>query len=108
MEIFPCSTPNPLPGSPGRGGFMRGALSIHGVGPAFSDGGRLMQALWTKCLARVREEVSPQAFERWFSATHPVGQEGGSLTVEAPDPFSLDTLRTRYSGLLEAILAEGA
>ena len=65
-----------------------------------------MQALWTKCLARVREEVSPQAFERWFSATHLVGQEGGSLTVEAPDPFSLDTLLTRYSGLLEAILQQ--
>ncbi|MBI4251515.1 MAG: ABC transporter substrate-binding protein [Candidatus Tectomicrobia bacterium] len=65
-----------------------------------------MQDLWTKCLARVREEVSPQAFDRWFSGTRPVGREGGALTVEAPDPFSLDTLRTRYSGLVEAILQQ--
>lgn len=65
-----------------------------------------MQDLWIKCLARVREEVSPQAFDRWFSGTRPVGREGGALTIEAPDPFSLDTLRTRYSGLVEAILQQ--
>ena len=65
-----------------------------------------MQNLWTKCLGRVRDEVSPQAFERWFSGTRPVVWEGGTLTVEAPDPFSLDTLRTRYSGLVESILRQ--
>ncbi|MEK6710746.1 MAG: chromosomal replication initiator protein DnaA [Nitrospinota bacterium] len=67
-----------------------------------------MQALWTKCLARIQEEVSPQAYERWFSGTRLAGREGDTFTIEVPDPFSLDTLRARYSGLLESILRQEA
>jgi len=63
-----------------------------------------MQDLWSKCLARVREEVSPQAFQRWFSGTRPVRIEDGALVVEAPDLFSLDNLKSRFSGLVESIL----
>src|SRR3989338_7108353 len=106
VEILARSTPTPPLGLPGRGRIVRRAHRIHTIDSAFSDGGPPMQNLWTKCLGRVRDEVSPQAFERWFSGTRPVVWEGGTITVEAPDPFSLDTLRTRYSGLVESILRQ--
>jgi chromosomal replication initiator protein len=81
----------------------QGALFIRWIG-FFLAVAAYMHDLWTKCLARVREEVSPQAFERWFSGTRVLGIEEGALTIEAPDSFSLETLKSRFHGLVESIL----
>lgn len=65
-----------------------------------------MPELWEKCLSKVREEVSPQTFDRWFAGTRGTAQDEATLTVQVPDPFSLDTLRMRYWGILTDILRE--
>ncbi len=59
--------------------------------------------LWTKCLAKIQEEVSPQTFERWFSATRQISLSDGVLAVHVPDAFSAETLRTRYWGIVSDI-----
>ncbi len=65
-----------------------------------------MSDLWGKCLARVQGEVSPQAYDRWFAGTQEISRDESSLTVQVPDPFSLDTLRSRYWAVLTQILHE--
>ncbi len=96
-----------------RGALRRGWVipDIRGpanAGPPPPFWGLSMEALWERCLDRLREEVSSQTFERWFSATREVSREGAVLTVQASDSFSLETLRSRYGDLLSDILRQEA
>ncbi|MDA0998934.1 MAG: chromosomal replication initiator protein DnaA [bacterium] len=65
-----------------------------------------MAELWDRCLEKIREEVSPQTFERWFSNTTAPEHSGGILTVRVPDAFTAEMLRTRYGGILDEILRQ--
>ncbi len=63
-----------------------------------------METLWNFCLEKLREEVSPQTFDRWFAETREVSRDDKTVTVEARDSFTIDTLRTRYWGIISQIL----
>lgn len=65
-----------------------------------------MTEIWDRCLDKIREEVSPQTFERWFSNTTALDHSGGTLTIQVADAFTAETLRTRYGGILDEILRQ--
>ncbi len=67
-----------------------------------------MANIWESCTKKIQEEVSLQAFERWFSGIEEVEASESSLTIRAPDPFTANTLRTRYWGIITDVLREEA
>lgn len=67
-----------------------------------------MTTLWRRCTEKIREEVSPQTFGRWFAGIREVGASESSLAIQAPDPFTAATLRSRYWGILTDILEQEA
>ena len=67
-----------------------------------------MTTLWQRCAAKIKEEVSPQTFARWFAGVEELGTSESSLAIQAPDPFTADTLRSRYWGIISDILKQEA
>lgn len=67
-----------------------------------------MNDLWSNCLERIQDEVSPQTFERWFSSSHQTSQTDTSLIVRVSDRFSEDTIRSRYWGIITEVLRQEA
>ena len=65
-----------------------------------------METFWNYCLEKLREEVSPQTFDRWFAETREVTRDDETVTVEARDSFTVDTLRTRYWGIISQIIGQ--
>ena len=67
-----------------------------------------MNDLWVKCLGKIREEVSPQTFDRWFAASLQDSFTDTTLTVRVSDQFSAETIRARYWSILtEVVRQEG-
>ena len=67
-----------------------------------------MSDLWGSCLGKIKEEVSPQTFERWFSSSHQASQTNTTLVVRVSDRFSEDTIRSRYWGIITEVLRQEA
>ena len=67
-----------------------------------------MTTLWQRCEAKIKEEVSPQTFARWFAGVEELGASESSLAIQAPDPFTAGTLRSRYWGIISDILKQEA
>ncbi len=67
-----------------------------------------MTKLWMRCKEKIQEEVSPQTFDRWFAGIKEISASESSLTLQAPDPFTANTLRSRYWGILTDILEQEA
>ena len=66
----------------------------------------LMTTLWQRCSEKIRQEVSPQTFARWFAGIEELGSSESSLAIQAPDPFTANTLRSRYWGIITEILKQ--
>ncbi len=64
--------------------------------------------LWLRCTEKIKEEVSPQTFARWFAGVEQLGSNESSLAIQAPDSFTADTLRSRYWGIITDILQQEA
>ena len=67
-----------------------------------------MMSLWQRCAEKIRQEVSPQTYERWFTGVKELNANESSLAIQAPDPFTASTLRTRYWGIITEILRQEA
>lgn len=65
-----------------------------------------MTTLWQRCAEKIKQEVSPQTFTRWFAGIEELGSSESSLTIQAPDPFTANTLRSRYWGIITEILKQ--
>ncbi len=65
-----------------------------------------MMTLWQRCAEKIRLEVSPQTYERWFAGIKEVGATDFSLAIQAPDSFTASTLRSRYWGIITDILRQ--
>ena len=61
--------------------------------------------LWMRCLDRIADQVSRQAFETWFRPTRGVELVGDTLTVEVPSRFASKWLEGNYSKLIARSLA---
>ncbi len=65
-------------------------------------------SLWLRCTEKIKEEVSPQTFTRWFAGVKQLDSNESSLAIQAPDSFTADTLRSRYWGIITDILRQEA
>lgn len=65
-----------------------------------------LDVIWRQTLEIIKEELNTPTFRTWFENTAPVGMDGGSLVVSAPNDFAKDWLESRYSTLLGSALLE--
>jgi chromosomal replication initiator protein len=62
-------------------------------------------ALWMRCLNRIADQVSRQAFETWFRPTRGVELAGDTLTIEVSSRFVSKWLEENYRPLISRTLA---
>jgi chromosomal replication initiator protein len=63
-----------------------------------------IEELWNKILETIKKELSPQAYNSWFSKTKVVKFRENELIVSAPGDFCKDWLEKHYSGFIKDIL----
>ena len=62
------------------------------------------EELWNKILETIKEELSPQAYNSWFSQTKVVKFGENELIISAPGDFCKDWLEKHYTGFIKNIL----
>ncbi|MHB8381915.1 MAG: chromosomal replication initiator protein DnaA [Candidatus Binataceae bacterium] len=67
-----------------------------------------MDGLWRKANDRLREELGQVGFETWIGPLSFVGQQGRTVTIEAPNKFFRDWVNERYLPMLQKSLSEEA
>lgn len=63
-----------------------------------------IEELWNKILGTIKEELSPQAYNSWFSQTKVVKFGENELIISAPGDFCKDWLEKHYTGFIKNIL----
>ncbi len=56
--------------------------------------------IWERCLAMIRDNVSPQIYKTWFAPIKPLRLEGTVLTIRVPSQFFYEWLEENYVALL--------
>lgn len=60
--------------------------------------------LWEKCLEKIKDNVSEQAFLAWFSPIESLGFDGNIVELRVPSQFFIEKFESSYSNLLRAVL----
>ena len=63
-----------------------------------------IEELWNKILETIKEELSPQAYNSWFSQTKVVKFDETELIISAPGDFCKDWLEKHYAVFIKDIL----
>ncbi len=63
-----------------------------------------IEELWNKILETIKEELSPQAYNSWFSQTKIVKFSENELIISAPGDFCKDWLEKHYTDFIKDIL----
>jgi len=63
-----------------------------------------IKELWSKILEIIKEELSPQVYNSWFSQTKVVKFEGNEFIISAPGDFCKEWLEKHYAGFIQDIL----
>ena len=63
-----------------------------------------IEELWNKILETIKKELSPQAYNSWFSKTKVVKFRENELIISAPGDFCKDWLEKHYSDFIKDIL----
>ena len=61
-------------------------------------------AVWDRCLAILKDEVSTLTFKTWFQPIVPLRLEGSSLTVAVPHQFFYDWVEEHYATLIRTTI----
>ncbi len=56
--------------------------------------------VWTRLLDRARQDIPEQTFRTWLEPTEPLGIEGDTLVIGAPDQFAADWNESKHADLL--------
>jgi chromosomal replication initiator protein len=56
--------------------------------------------VWSRLLDRARQEIPEQTFRTWLEPTEPLGLEGDTIIVGAPDQFAADWNESKHADLL--------
>ncbi len=65
-----------------------------------------IEELWDKILEIIKEELSSQAYNSWFSQTKAVKFDDNKLIISTPSNFCKDWLEKHYVGFVKNILRE--
>ena len=52
--------------------------------------------IWNKCLAMIKDNVTPEAYETWFAPIVPVSLSNNVLTLQVPTQFFFEYLEEKY------------
>ena len=63
-----------------------------------------IEELWNKILEIIKEKLSPQAYNSWFSQTKVVKFDDNELIISAPSDFCKDWLEKHYADFVKNIL----
>lgn len=63
-----------------------------------------IEELWNKILEIIKEDLSPQAYNSWFSQTKAVKFGENKLIISAPGDFCKDWLEKHYTVFIKDIL----
>ena len=63
-----------------------------------------IKELWSKILEIIKEELSPQVYNSWFSQTKVVKFEGNEFIISAPGDFCKEWLEKHYAEFIQDIL----
>src|SRR5690349_3734063 len=58
---------------------------------------------WSRLLERARQELPEQTYRTWLEPTEPLGMEGGTIFVGAPDQFAADWNESKHADLLASL-----
>ncbi|HUO04032.1 MAG TPA: chromosomal replication initiator protein DnaA [Candidatus Binataceae bacterium] len=67
-----------------------------------------MNGLWQRAAERVRSELGQVGYETWIGPLNFVGQQGSTVTIQAPNRFFRDWINDRYAGMLRQALSAEA
>lgn len=59
--------------------------------------------VWTRILARARQELPEQTFRTWLEPSEPLTFEGNTLIVGSPDQFAADWNESKHAELLSSL-----
>ena len=65
-----------------------------------------LSSLWTRLAAQIRNRVSPDSFERWFSGVSVLSVTPEAVTLGVPNPIHQFFIESNYSSLLGSALEE--
>ncbi|MBA7559575.1 chromosomal replication initiator protein DnaA [Candidatus Atribacteria bacterium 1244-E10-H5-B2] len=63
-----------------------------------------IEELWNKILETIKEELSPQAYNSWFSQTKVVKFDENELILSVPGDFCKDWLEKHYTAFIKDVL----
>ena len=66
----------------------------------------LRTSLWDKCLAYLRDEISPQQYNTWIRPLHAIESKKNGLLLLAPNRFVLDWINERFLSRITELLDE--
>ncbi|MCW5578157.1 MAG: chromosomal replication initiator protein DnaA, partial [Dokdonella sp.] len=64
-----------------------------------------MSELWQRCLARLEAQLSADDIHTYLAPLQ-AAQDAEALTLWAPNPYTLDTVRERFLAPVQEILAQ--
>lgn len=64
-----------------------------------------IQQLWEDALEEIKQEMPDESFELWFRPLKTISLENGIFTLQCPNKFFSDWLRTNYERRIEEILS---
>lgn len=65
-----------------------------------------ISADWQELTDRIRERVSKDSFERWFSGLEWLSEDGKTCLAQVPNPIHQFFLESNYQPMIESVLAE--
>jgi len=68
--------------------------------------GNELKGKWDLCLDFIRDNVSKNVFDTWFSVTQPVSMDKGELTIQVPSPFVYEFLEQNCIDVIKAALTK--
>ena len=62
------------------------------------------KTIWSKCLAKIKDNIGDQGFETWFKPIKPINLEDKVLTIQVPSQFFYEYLEEHYVQLLRSVI----
>ncbi|HSV76792.1 MAG TPA: chromosomal replication initiator protein DnaA [Bacteroidales bacterium] len=62
---------------------------------------KLCEEVWKKCLSIIKDNISPNSFNTWFTPIKPVKLINNILTIQVPSQFFYEWLEEHYIDLLK-------
>lgn len=84
---------------------LNASLRLSSQQPVTADQDPL-SSLWTRLAAQIRNRVSPDSFERWFSGVSVLSITPEAVTLGVPNPIHQFFIESNYSSLLGSALEE--